>query len=263
LSRDPAEKRDVLRLWRDYKEKRDSLAKEVIISHYLGLVAIIAGRIAMNSPPQVEKDDLIGWGVLGLLDAIEKFDPEQNTIFETYASARIRGAIIDQIRSLDWAPRSLRQKARQMEQATTRLREKLGREPAETELALEMEMPEEELFKLIGEIHGAYILSLDAAVSDSGGGEETSLGEVTSDASSLSPEETAIRKEAEQRLAQAIGNLPEDEKRVITLYYYDELTLKEIGVVLGLSESRICQIHRTVIHKLKRHLNASSRNAAY
>lgn len=262
MRQDSATKQDIARLWRAYKEERNTDAKDTLISHYLSLVAFIAGRMAMNSPPQVEKDDLIGWGVLGLLDAIEKFDLKQDASFETYASVRIRGAIIDQIRSLDWAPRSLRRKARQMEQASAKLKEELEREPTETELAAEMNVSENELFELLTEVHGAYILSLDAALPDATMSRETTLAEITSDALTPSPEEAVMRKEAEQRLAKAVEKLPDNEKQVITLYYFDELTLKEIGAVLGLSESRICQIHRTVIIKLKRYLNVSSQNAA-
>ena len=214
--------------------------------------------MAMNAPSHVEEDDLIGWGVLGLLDAVQKFDITQNVMFETYASVRIRGTIIDQIRSLDWAPRSLRQKARQLDRAKTKLKEEHGRKPSEVELAAELTMTEDDLFALTTEIHGAYILSLDAVVTRDDEAGETTLGQLTSDTAALSPEETASRREAEQRLAKVIEGLPLNERNVITLYYYDELTLKEIGKVLGLSESRICQIHKTVIGKLKQHLNAGS-----
>ncbi|MBI5117008.1 FliA/WhiG family RNA polymerase sigma factor [Candidatus Poribacteria bacterium] len=262
MKQDAATAKDLAGLWRDYKRNGSAQAKDAIIVQYLGLVKFIAGRVAMNSPPHVEEDDLIGWGVLGLLDAVEKFDLEQNVSFETYASVRIRGAIIDQIRSLDWAPRSLRQKARHMEQATAKLRESLGREPTGGELASEMTITEDELFGLITEIHGAYVLSLDSVVSGESD-DEVTLEEVTSDLKSPSPESSARRKEAEQCLATAIARLPENERYVITLYYYDELTLKEIGKVMGLTESRICQIHREVIRKLKQTLKASSHDAIY
>ena len=257
------EQKEIARFWRDYKEKGSTNAKDALILHYLALVALIAGRMAMNVPSHVEKDDLIGWGVLGLLDAIEKYNPAEKASFETYASTRIRGAIIDQIRSLDWAPRSLRQKARQMERVSSKLMEKLGREPTEAELASELQMSENELFELMTEVHGAYILSLDATISATYKGGETTLAEIAGDENNPSPEESASRKEAEELLARAIEGLPTNERQVITLYYHDELTLKEIGVVLGLSESRICQIHRTVIRKLKHHLKAASQNAAY
>ena len=263
MTQAPAEKHDIAMLWREYKESGSATAKDEITIHYLGLVALIAGRMAMNSPSHVEKDDLVGWGVLGLLDAVEKFDLQHKASFETYASARIRGAIIDQIRSLDWAPRSLRQKARQMDRASSKLKDTLGRKPSEAELAAELQISENDLFELMTEIHGAYILSLDATLADTSTAGDISLAEVTSDNAQPSPEESAIRREAEQRLAKAIEQLPATEQQVITLYYYDELTLKEIGKVLNLSESRICQIHKTVIGKLKRHLDMGSHNAHY
>ncbi len=260
MKQNTAATKDIARLWKEYKGNGSAAAKDEIIVQYLGLVKLVAGRMAMNSPSHVEEDDLIGWGVLGLLDAVEKFDLEQKASFETYASVRIRGAIIDQIRSLDWAPRSLRQKARHMEQAAAKLREQFGREPAEEELASEMKMTRDELFDLMTEIHGAYVISLDTVVS-SENDDELTLEQITSDLNSPSPEGPLSRKDTEQRLASVIAQLPESERHVITLYYYDELTLKEIGKVLGLTESRICQIHRAVIKKLRQALKASSHDA--
>ncbi len=246
--------KDLTRLWKEFKEAQSAEAKDTITVYYLGLVRLVAGRMAMNSPPQVDKDDLIGWGVLGLLDAVEKFDPARKAGFETYASTRIRGAIIDQIRSLDWAPRSLRRKARELARAADKLKGKLGRKPADRELAEEMGIGATDLFNLMTEIHGAYILSLDAKISDDQEGGETNLGKIMSDTTTPSPEETVLRKEMEERVAKAMEKLSESERQVITLYYYDELTLKEVGTILGLTESRICQIHRSVIKKMKQHL---------
>jgi RNA polymerase sigma factor for flagellar operon FliA len=243
---------DLTRLWKEFKVDQSAEAKNTIAVHYLGLVKLVAGRMAMNSPSHVDKDDLVGWGVLGLLDAINKFDPDHKASFETYASTRIRGAIIDQIRSLDWAPRSLRRKARELGRASDKLKSELGRKPSDKELADEMGIDEDALFELTTEIHGAYVLSLDAKISDDPEGGETSLGKIMSDTSSPTPEESALRTETQERLANAIAKLSESERQVITLYYYDELTLKEIGKVLGLSESRICQIHRAVIKKMKK-----------
>ena len=251
-------KKEIETLWKDFKEKGSIEAKDVILVHYLGLVRLVAGRMAMNSPPQVDKDDLIGWGVLGLLDAVEKFDLAQTASFETYASMRIRGSIIDQIRSLDWAPRSLRRKARELSQASARLMDKFGRNPSDTELAGEMGIGESDLFELTTEIHGAYVLSLEAKISSDPETGETSLGDIMSDTASPSPEDIVLRKEKEEHLAKAIEKLSENERHVITLYYFDELTLKEVGEVLGLSESRICQIHRSVIKKMKQHLQPGS-----
>lgn len=258
MEQESVSQKDLAGFWKQYKEEGSAEAKDAIVVHYLGLVKFIAGRMAMNSPAHVEEDDLIGWGVLGLLDAVKRFDIGQEVVFETYASTRIRGAIIDQIRSLDWAPRSLRRKARRMGQARANLKDQLGREPTEAEMAADMDITEDELFKLMTDIHGAYVLSLDTVISKDDNAGETTLGEVTHDSTTPSPEETATRRENEQRLARAIRELSTNEQQVITLYYYDELTLKEIGEVLGLSESRICQIHRTVIKKMKDCLSARS-----
>ncbi|GAB4346999.1 MAG: RNA polymerase sigma factor WhiG [Candidatus Abyssubacteria bacterium] len=262
MKHDLASHKDISRLWTEYKTGEIPEAKNEIIVHYLSLVRIIAGRMALTSPPHIEEDDLIGWGVLGLMDAVQKFDPQQKASFETYASSRIRGAIIDQIRSLDWAPRSLRQKARRMTQAVSDLKDRLGRLPTDAELAAEMDMTDDELFQLQTDVHGAYILSLDSTTSTSTNDEteETAMSHVADDRN-LSPDESASRKEIEERLAKAIEKLPVNERRVITLYYYDELTLKEIGEALGLSESRICQIHRAVMKKLKTILNLEVRDA--
>jgi RNA polymerase sigma factor for flagellar operon FliA len=254
---------DLSKLWREYKELQSPNARATIITHYLGLVRFIAGRMVLNAPAHVEEDDLLSWGILGLLDAVEKFDLEQKVNFETYASTRIRGAIIDQMRSLDWAPRSLRRKAREMGEASAKLRKELSREPTESELAGGMGMTEDELFELKTEIHGTYIVSLDATVSNESEADETTLGQMTSDASSPSPEAFVTRKETEQQLVKAIGRLETNERQVITLYYYDELTLKEIGEVLALSESRICQIHRAAVRKLKQYLKVNLRDAIY
>ena len=245
---------DLTKLWKEFKEDHSAEAKNKIAVHYLNLVRLVAGRMAMNAPAHVDKDDFIGWGVLGLLDAIDKFDPGQKASFETYASTRIRGAIIDQIRILDWAPRSLRRKARELGRASDKLKDELGRNPGDKELAAEMGIDEDELFELTTEIHGAYVLSLDAKISADSDGGEISLGDVMSDTTAPTPEASALRKETEELRANAIGKLPESERRVITLYYYDELTLKEIGKLLALSESRICQIHRSVIKKMKKTL---------
>ena len=253
---------DLSKLWREYKESQNPGARATLITHYLGLVRFIAGRIALNSPPHVEEDDLLSWGILGLLDAVEKFDLAQKVNFETYASTRIRGAIIDQIRSLDWAPRSLRRKAREMEEASAKLKRALGRDPTDPELAAEMGMTDTELFELKTDIHGAYIVSLEATISNENESDETTLGHVTSDASP-SPEESAARKETEEQLMKAIERLETNERHVITLYYYDELTLKEIGEVLAVSESRVCQIHRAAIRKLKQYLKVSFRDAIF
>jgi RNA polymerase sigma factor for flagellar operon FliA len=254
-------KKDLDVLWREYKEDGNTEAKDAIVVHYLSVVKYVAGRIAMNSPSHIEEDDLIGWGILGLLDAAEKFDPAQKVSFEVYASTRIRGAILDHIRSLDWAPRSLRKKARRLKEAHAELREELEREPTDGEVAVRLNLSEDDLFQLKTEIFGAYIISLDGTISGGEGEGDTTVAEITSGATIPSPEDSAARREAEQQLAEAIQRLPEQERQVVILYYYDELTLKEIGQLLNLSESRICQIHRAVVKKLKRLLQIGLRDA--
>ncbi len=248
-------------LWKQYKAEGRAEAKEAIIVAFLPLVRVIAGRMALNAPPQVDEDDLIGWGILGLIDSVERFDPEQNVSFETYASLRIRGAIIDEIRSLDWAPRSLRQKARKLSQASAELREATGREPTESELADKLGMDADELFALRTEIHGAYVLSLDAAMLSRSQADETTLADITSDSNASPADESLAKREMEDCLVKLIADLSDIERHVITLYYYDELTLKEIGEALELSESRICQIHRAVIKKLKNQVGVGLKNA--
>jgi len=254
------DKKDLDILWKEFKAQGSTEARDALIINYLGLVKYIAGRMALASPSYVEEDDLIGWGVLGLMDATEKFNLDQKTSFETYASVRIRGSILDQIRSLDWAPRSLRRKARQLKEAHSGLKDELGREPSDTELAARLDMTDDMLFHLKSDVYGAYMISLDNAVSTDEEENELTLAEVTG-GTSPSPEDSAARNEAEQRLAEVIQRLPEQERQVITLYYFDELTLKEIGELLHVSESRVCQIHRAVIKKLQRHLQIGLRDA--
>ena len=256
-------KKDLDVLWREYKGEGNAEAKDTLIVHYLGVVRYVAGRIALNCPSFIDEDDLIGCGVLGLLDAAEKFDPAQKVEFETYASTRIRGAILDHIRSLDWAPRSLRRKARRLQEVHSELKDELGREPTDAEVANRLDLSEDDLFQLKADIYGAYIVSLDGSLAGEEGEETTTLADVTDGGMVPSPIDAAARNEAEQQLAEAIKRLPEQERQVVTLYYYEELTLKEIGQLMNLSESRICQIHRAVIHKLQRYLQIGVRDAYY
>lgn len=239
-------------LWQRYRETGDPQARETLIVEHLPLVKYVAGRIKVRAPRHVEMDDLVGWGILGLLDAVERFDLERDLKFTTYASYRIRGAIIDELRALDWAPRSLRAKARQLEGARQKLLDSLGNPPTEQQLADELEMTPDQVFDLVSDIHGAYVLSLDQVVrTEHADGGETALGDLTGDTRTPSPREAARRKETIDRLAAAVLELPEQERHVLMLYYEEDLTLKEIGAVLDLSESRICQIHRKAMRTLR------------
>jgi len=243
---------EVMALWDTYHRTRDPEAREQLIIQHVHIAKYIAGRMKLNAPGHVEEADLLGWGILGLIEAVEKFDPTRDLQFTTYASFRVRGAILDHLRALDWAPRSLRAKARRIDAARQRLLSDLGRPPSDGELAEALEITEEDLFEALTDIHGAYVLSLDAAVTDpeSGDGGQ-SVRACTPDEKTPSPRESARRREVVARLSQAVVDLPEQERHVLMLYYDEELTLKEIGAVLNLSESRICQIHRKALRVLR------------
>jgi len=238
-------------LWRRFKEQGDDDAREELIVTHMRIVRYVAGRMAMHVPSNVEMDDLVGWGVLGLLDAVEKFDPAQNIKFSTYATFRIRGAIIDEIRSLDWAPRSLRTMARKVGSAREKLRHELGREPSTEDIAEALEATAEEVDTCMAQIQTARVLSLDDYV-PAGEREELRKGDTIADAGGKSPESEAELVERQQRLVEAILGLAEQQQKVLNLYYYEELTLKEIGAVLEVSESRVCQIHGAALKELRK-----------
>lgn len=239
--------------WAAYKERGDAAARDRLIVHYMRTVKYIAGRMAIHVPSTVDMNDLIGWGTMGLLDAAEKFDHRQQIKFSTYASIRIRGAIIDQIRSLDWAPRSLRTMAREVGAARDRLRQELGKEPNSAEIAHALGTTEEAVDDTITQLQTAHVLSLDDYL-PSEDSEEVRKVNLVSNATAPDPGYLAEMQERKELLVQAIMNLPEQQQKVLTLYYYEELTLKEIGVVLDVSESRICQVHRAAMKQLQKAL---------
>ncbi len=238
-------------LWLRWKEYGDQQAREAIILEYMRVVKYIAGRMAIHVPSSVEMDDLISWGVLGLLDAVDRYDHRQNVKFSTYATIRVRGAIIDQIRSLDWAPRSLRAMARKIGSARDKLRQENGAEPMNVDIAEELGVPVEQVEDVIAQVQTAHVLALDDYL-PSESGEDGRRGDMTSDAAALSPEDMAREQEKQEHLVQAILRLPDQQQKVLNLYYYEELTLKEIGVVLDVSESRICQIHSAAMKALRK-----------
>ncbi len=237
-------------LWKKYKQTKNLKLREELILKYASMVKYIAGKFAINTPPQVEFDDLVSYGILGLIDAIEKYDPTQGIKFRTYASTRIRGAIIDEIRVLDWVPRSLRHKAKQLERIYAELEYKHKRPATDKEIAEALEISEEELSRLILEISGISLISLDD-VWYLDNDEKIGIIDTVESPYESGPEAELERKEKRQVLVNAINQLPEREKEVIILYYYDDLTLKEIGNVLGVTESRICQLHTKAIFRLK------------
>ena len=234
-------------LWQTYNANRNPALKEKLIVHYAPLVKHVAGRLLIHIGQHVEYDDLVGYGVFGLIDAIDKFDSTKGVKFETYASFRIRGAIIDHIRRMDWVPRTLRQKNKQMEQANAKLEEQFGRAPTEEELAEELNLSPDEARDLIKKSSVLSLVSLDDFLEQNYESAFTAL--VASN--TQSPEEQAERHERKAMLGDAISKLSEKEKLVVTLYYFEDLTLKEISSIMKVSESRVSQIHTKAIKKLQ------------
>lgn len=236
-------------LWINYKERNIQEAKDELIIHYVALVKIIAGRLYSSYNAHVEFDDLLGYGIIGLIDAIEKFDHKKQIKFETYANIRIRGAIIDQIRHMDWIPRSTRQKYKKVEEAISNAQKKYGNEMTDEHVAQELELTIEEYNKLMGEVTTYSVVSLEERL------EDNSNFDIASDSVDFQPEDNFTNKEVKRLLIKAIDNLPEKEQKVMQLYYYSDLTYKEIAEILGISESRVSQIHTKAITKLKLTLN--------
>jgi RNA polymerase sigma factor for flagellar operon FliA len=238
-------------LWRRYKEGADADAREELIVRYMRVVKFIAGRMAIHVPSSIDMDDLIGWGVLGLLDAVEKYDHSQDIKFSTYASIRVRGAIIDHIRSLDWAPRSLRAMARKVGAAREKLRHTLGHDPSMDDLAMAVGVSAEHVEDTLAQLQTAQILSLDDYLPSEDSGESRKL-DLVRDTHAPTPEEGAVAQERVEQLALAITQLSDQQQKVLHLYYFEELTLKEVGAVLEVSESRICQIHSAALKALRK-----------
>ena len=243
-------------LWVRFKEQGDESARDELVVMYVRVVKYVAGRIAIHVPSNVEMDDLVGWGVLGLLDAVEKFDPGQNIKFSTYATFRIRGAIIDEIRSLDWAPRSLRAMARRVGGAREKLRHEQGAEPTTDDIAEEMGTSLEQVESCIAQIQTAHVLALDDYVPGIDREEARKL-DLIEDTGVKTPEAEARAREGQAHLVEAILGLAEQQQKVLNLYYYEELTLKEIGAVLEVSESRVCQIHGAALKELRKVVRAT------
>ncbi|MEW6102808.1 MAG: RNA polymerase sigma factor WhiG [bacterium] len=236
--------------WREYKKTNDSKIREELILKYAPLVKYIAGRVAIGAP-HIDHDDLISYGIIGLIDAIEKFDPNQGFVFQTYASKRIKGAIIDELRALDWVPRLMRKRAKELEDTYIKLEKKYGRSVTEEEVCEELGITREEFDQILLDISGTTIISLDE-VWYLGEDDHEILGVETIEApQSQNPEVIVEKEEIKERLAKAINKLSEKEREVIALYYYEDLTLKEIGKVLNVTESRACQLHANAIIKLK------------
>jgi len=246
-------------LWRRYKEHGDEQARERLVLAYAPLVKYVAGRMASGLPAHVEEADLISYGLLGLIAAIERYEPEREIKFETFAITRIKGSIIDELRSLDWVPRSVRARAREIERVNAKLENQLQRPPTDQEMADALGISVEEFQESLLQISNSSIVALDElwTVSDSSG-DQVSLLDTLQDPSAVDPAQEMDTTEMKDRLAEAISRLPEREKLVIALYYYENLTLREIGEVLGVTESRVSQLHTKAVLRLKSRLQGES-----
>ena len=250
---------ETLSLWREYRLTSERALRDQLILRYSPLVKYVAGRLGSGLPSHVDDGDLVSFGLLGLIGAIDRFDPDRDIKFETYAIARIRGAIIDELRTLDWVPRSVRARARQIERAIAELESKLGRAPSDEEIAAKVGITVEELDDSLYDISRSSIAALDELWSISGEGDQVSLLDTIEDPGSVKPAEAFDQAEIRETLADAISRLPEREKIVVTLYYYEELTLREIGEVLGVTESRVSQLHTKAVLRMKASLTGSGR----
>jgi RNA polymerase sigma factor for flagellar operon FliA len=244
-------------LWRKYKQTGDERARERLVVAYAPLVKYVSGRMASGLPAHVDEADLISYGLVGLISAIERFDLSREIKFETYAITRIKGAIIDELRSLDWVPRSVRARAREFERANMKLENKLQRAPTDEEMAAELDITVNEFQDHLLQISNSTIAALDElwTVSDASG-DQVSLLDTLEDPDAEDPAAAMDATDLKDRVADAIARLPEREKLVVALYYYENLTLREIGEVLGVTESRISQLHTKAVLRLRSRLTA-------
>jgi RNA polymerase sigma factor for flagellar operon FliA len=250
-------------LWGRFKFQGDMKARDRLILAYSPLVKYVAGRMSNGLPSHIEEADLISYGLLGLISALERFDPAREIKFETYAISRIKGSIIDELRSLDWVPSSVRSKAREIEKVSTLLEHRLHRVPTDNEMASELGISEEEFQQSLTQIANTSIVALDELWAISGSdGDQASLIDTLEDPKSKDPSRMLDLSEMKTRLAAAIDALPDREKIVIALYYYENLTLREIGEVLGVTESRVSQLHTKAILRLKGRLRDEIEPAA-
>ena len=248
--------RDDQDLWRAYKMNGDKRARDELIVKYAPLVKYVAGRMAIHLARRVEEDDLIGYGACGLIDAIQRFDPWRGVRFETYAIARIRGAMIDGLRAMDWVPVSLRHKSKQVEKAMRDLENRLGRSATDEEVAAELGWTMDEFYSKMNALAGTAILSVEDIWANTDEVAGTGTPDMRDD-KAANPLDEAEWTSKKEELARAIERLPEREKMVVTLYYYEGLTVKEIAQVLGVSPSRISQIHTRAVIRLRAYLASS------
>jgi RNA polymerase sigma factor for flagellar operon FliA len=252
---------DTHSLWLEFRRTHDQKLRDRLILTYAPLVKYVAGRLGSGLPAHVDEGDLVSYGLLGLISAIERYEPDRDVKFETYAIARIKGAIIDELRALDWVPRSVRSRAREIERAVAELESKLGRAPEDAEIAGKIGISTDELEESLTEISRTSIAALDELWTVSGSGDQIALIDTIEDDTLPDPQQALGATELREAIGEAIARLPEREKLVVTLYYYEELTLREIGEVLGVTESRVSQLHTKAILRLKARLAGSPARA--
>ncbi len=249
----PVHEADLSDLWERFKASGDPKAREGLILHYSPLVKFVAGRIRAGLPRNVDGSDLVSYGTFGLIDAIDKFDLERGFKFETYAVNRIKGAILDELRALDWVPRSVRARAREIQRSLAELEHALQRTPTDEELADHMEMPLETLQDRLGEMSTLGFVALDELLNPDER-DSASAGDLMADPKALDPSGSFEQEETRYLLADSVNRLGDRERLVVTLYYYEGLTLAEIGEVLQVTESRVCQIHTKAVMSLRNRL---------
>jgi RNA polymerase sigma factor for flagellar operon FliA len=237
--------------WQEYCQTRDPKIREDFIKQYAPLVKYVAGKVAVGMPHTVEFDDLVGYGSFGLIDAIDKFDPKKGVKFKTYAVTRIRGSIFDELRSIDWVPRSVRQKTREVEEAIGALEAQLGRVATDREIANALKMDDKEYTKTMMKISTTSILSIHDVWFSKDENDKVAIVDSLEAPNAMNPDVIVEKDEMKRVIVEQINELPEKEKKVLVLYYYEDLTLKEIGQVLEVTESRVSQLHTRAIVRLR------------
>jgi RNA polymerase sigma factor for flagellar operon FliA len=243
---------DIQALWKEFSQKKDNHTRDLLIERYLPNVKYTAQRLHARLPNSVELDDLNSVGLLGLIDAINKFEPERGVLFETYCTQRIRGTILDDMRKSDWVPRLVRMRAQQISRATQKLETIFGRQPSEEELASELEVGMDEFYRIQHDANATVLISLDNDYSGSDGEESFREIDLQANKKSQDPFHEVLKKDLKENVTKGFSR---EEKLVIALYYYEEMTMKEIGNALGITESRVSQIHSSIIARLKSRLD--------
>lgn len=242
--------------WVEYRKTHSVKVRDDFIRQYMPLVKYVAGKISVGMPNSVEWEDLVSFGQFGLLDAIEKYDTSKGVKFKTYAVTRIRGAIFDELRQIDWVPRSVRQKSREIESAINSVESKLGRAASDSEVAGELGISEDEYHRAVMKVSGTSVMSLDDAWKNGDDYGSISIGDSIESPESMNPDKIVEQEEVKRVLNQAMNELPAREKQVLALYYSEDLTFKEIGQAMGVSESRISQLHTKAILRLRAKLTS-------